>query len=207
MSPNTRQPCPPSKQSGRVRVGGILGSWQMRRRDGSDTIPPRRKVFFGGGFGARSLAAITSADRRRLAPTSLISPAWSSGSLSRSTVASTHSVKGAMRGGANGLRHKDSGWCASGTSRSSRISTVFWRPSPPRLAVPTDPPPQPSPARGEGVKRDSAPPARPSPTRGEGAVEGTRAPVCPLPPCGGGSGWGGRWWSVRWRGQHRAAPG
>ena len=43
-----------------------------------------------------SLAAITSADRRRLAPTSLISPAWSSGSLSRSTNPSGWHLEGLL---------------------------------------------------------------------------------------------------------------
>ncbi len=45
------------------------------------------------------------------------------------------------------------------------------------------PPPQPSPARGEGEEH---PPPQPSPARGEGETGS-------LPPCGGGLGWGERW--------------
>src|SRR5262245_40001556 len=61
----------------------------------------------------------------------------------------------------------------------------------PRDALIPSPPPQPSPARGEGEK----PPLQPSPARGEGASLLSPPPggrgLSSLPPGGGGLGWGG----------------
>jgi hypothetical protein len=142
------------------------------------------------GFGGKFPWVLTSS-------TSHVSRrAWSS----RSTAGSMAGELRRMGHGRCGSRRADFGSCAFGTTRCSATWMGCWRRSDElcRIEPRIDPPPHPSPARGEGVllmpslwgQLKIAPWTDRPRLRFRSGKERIAADSASLPPCGGGSGWG-----------------